>query len=748
MRLQVSPGIAFWYHISLLGIMLLPISIYYFLFEMLDIRKEKLLTAATVITVLLVIVNCRWGIILPPPEVNPLADGKFSYVYTTGWGTLFLLVIPEIALLVYVTVLAHFKIAGDKQLTAKLFPLLLGVLAIMIGNFMLFIPGVLFTFNSLGGVIMALCLVYIMYKQYLFEMSYRMTTGAIYSIALIIAMIPLWTIVSNLDNLVDGLNVRTKQLCILFMVLQSFWSVLTMLFARKQAGYIMKKRQSHMIEEQHRFQDETASLFSREELYKKLLIAINEVLKDSEVFIFLKGPEEENYEFVDIQAREVPTLTQKEQQSLIDIVHSPLIGDHPEIGLLKYDGQRQGFLYIRVPEKTKINYQEAAYIRQIAVCTAICLKNIKAYEAVYRMSIHDELTGLYNRNYSRDFFDADQKPNGARGLIYLDIDNFSLFNELYGERVGDKVLKWCASKICAIAGEEDCTFRIGSNEFMILKETDSREVLKGLVAKLQEEVTMPAPDKPKVMQPITFSVGISMYPKTASDMNELLVQAKRAVFYAKRNGKNRVEVYERGIDEEKEDTQTKGYEQIAPTVYALMAAIDAKDDYTFAHSGNVSEYAVQLAKKIGLKKNDIQIIKEAGLLHDIGKIGIPESILKKKGKLTDEEYQIMKTHVEKSIEMIHYLPNMSYVVPAVVSHHERYDGKGYPRGVQGEEIPLAGRILAVCDSFDAMTSKRVYKEALTVDYAVSELKKNRGTQFDPKLADAFIELVQEGEIVV
>ena len=136
----------------------------------------------------------------------------------------------------------------------------------------------------------------------------------------------------------------------------------------------------------------------------------------------------------------------------------------------------------------------------------------------------------------------------------------------------------------------------------------------------------------------------------------------------------------------------------------------------------------------------------AGLLHDIGKIGIPESILKKAGKLTNEEYEIMKSHVQKSIEMIHYLPNMNYVIPAVVSHHERYDGKGYPRGLKEEEIPFLGRILAVCDSFDAMISKRSYKEALSVEYAMGELEKNKGTQFDPKVADAFIALIKEGKV--
>ena len=160
----------------------------------------------------------------------------------------------------------------------------------------------------------------------------------------------------------------------------------------------------------------------------------------------------------------------------------------------------------------------------------------------------------------------------------------------------------------------------------------------------------------------------------------------------------------------------------------------------------LAERAAQKYPEYSLTPEKIDIIVAASALHDIGKIGIPESILKKAGKLTNEEYEIMKSHVEKSIEMIHYLPNMNYVIPAVVSHHERYDGKGYPRGIKGEEIPFLGRILAVCDSFDAMISKRAYKEPLSVEYAMGELEKNKGTQFDPEVADAFIELIKEGKV--
>ena len=163
---------------------------------------------------------------------------------------------------------------------------------------------------------------------------------------------------------------------------------------------------------------------------------------------------------------------------------------------------------------------------------------------------------------------------------------------------------------------------------------------------------------------------------------------------------------------------------------------------------NVSKYAVILAEALGMNSNDIEIIRDAGLLHDIGKISIPERILQKTSKLTDEEYAIMKTHVENSTKMIRYLPDMDYVIPAVVGHHERYDGTGYPRGLAGQNIPYMARILTIADCFDAMTAKRPYKQALSVEYAVNELEKNSGTQFDPELVKKFVELIHEGKISI
>ena len=178
----------------------------------------------------------------------------------------------------------------------------------------------------------------------------------------------------------------------------------------------------------------------------------------------------------------------------------------------------------------------------------------------------------------------------------------------------------------------------------------------------------------------------------------------------------------------------------------MTAAIDAKDHYTFSHSTNVAYYATALATTLGMNEDMVEIIRQAALLHDVGKIGIPEYILNKAERLTDEEYETIKGHVEASIDIIRHLPSLDYVIPAVIGHHERYDGKGYPRRIAGEDIPLTARILCVADSFDAMTSKRCYKKAFSLNVAREKLLQDAGKQFDPNLVVKFVECLDNGTI--
>ena len=742
MRLQVFPGIQFWHNFALLGLLVIPVFMYTFLFGFLEITEhDALIYIYGVLTVALVLGNAWSSNLVPAPEAVIRADGTCVYVYHATVG-IWVLAVLEVLVLVYATYLAHCKIGGELQLRKKLQPLLLGTLFILVGNLLCQIPGNVFPFDMLGCVGMAVCMVYIMYKQYLFDFSYRVTVGAVYFLAVVVASLPLVILYHNLENVLGTLERSVVQKLILYIVLQCAWTVFVVAFARKRLENILNQKQKQMVEGMREFQDRAASILNRRELFATLHDILDEAIPGCESRIFEKNENDAGYHEM-IRSGQIP-LGREESERICGIVERDEVKEIPSAALLKYDNMVCGFIYMERLRTNKLNYREADCIRQMANIASGSLKNIDAYEKVYQVSIHDELTGLYNRSYCSTYLRQEGALGTERGFLYMDMDNFKLYNDLYGEQTGDRILKWCADRIQANV-ENGEVFRVGSNEFLVSVPETSRDVLVALAEKLALAVQENAADKPQVMQPITFSTGVAWYPGLAADALELFRQSKRAAFYAKRNGKDQIHVYEGNIKEENHERET-GYEQAAPTVYALVAAIDAKDSFTFQHSTNVSQYAVLLAQKLGLSRDDIQTVKVAGLLHDIGKIGIPESILKKAGKLTNEEYEIMKSHVEKSIEMIHYLPNMNYVIPAVVSHHERYDGRGYPRGLKGEEIPFLGRILAVCDSFDAMISKRAYKEPLSVEYAMGELEKNKGTQFDPRVADAFIELIKEGKV--
>jgi putative nucleotidyltransferase with HDIG domain len=180
---------------------------------------------------------------------------------------------------------------------------------------------------------------------------------------------------------------------------------------------------------------------------------------------------------------------------------------------------------------------------------------------------------------------------------------------------------------------------------------------------------------------------------------------------------------------------------------ALSAAVDARDQYTALHSMHVADYACAIAYKLGMR-DEVPMFEQAGLLHDIGKIGVPDALLLKPAGLTDDEFEIIKTHTATSARIIGSVPFFSEVVPAVLHHHERWDGTGYPSGLAGDEIPMASRILAVADAFDAMTTDRPYRAAMNVADARARVIECRGTQFYPPAVDALLELLDAGIIML
>ena len=197
----------------------------------------------------------------------------------------------------------------------------------------------------------------------------------------------------------------------------------------------------------------------------------------------------------------------------------------------------------------------------------------------------------------------------------------------------------------------------------------------------------------------------------------------------------------RKINTELKETYYKLEQAYMESIETLRFTVEAKDTYTRGHSDRVSEYSVLIGKKLELSVEDINTLKIGGLFHDIGKIGVPDSILLKNAKLTDDEYSEIKNHPSIGAHILSNATIFKDALPVVKHHHERYDGNGYPGKLKGEDIPLLARIAAVADSFDAMTSRRTYRNSLDLDFVKSEIEKCKGTQFDPTCADAFLDIL-------
>ena len=195
------------------------------------------------------------------------------------------------------------------------------------------------------------------------------------------------------------------------------------------------------------------------------------------------------------------------------------------------------------------------------------------------------------------------------------------------------------------------------------------------------------------------------------------------------------------INDELEETNEKLEQAYLESVQTLRYTVEAKDTYTRGHSDRVSEFSVLIGRKLGLPEEQLKILRIGGLFHDIGKIGIPDSILQKEAKLTDDEYSEIKNHPSIGAHILGAASIFKDIIPIVKHHHERYDGKGYPSGLAGENIPYLARITAVADTFDAMTSKRSYRDALDLQYVKDEFERCKGTQFDPQIAEVFINIL-------
>lgn len=378
-------------------------------------------------------------------------------------------------------------------------------------------------------------------------------------------------------------------------------------------------------------------------------------------------------------------------------------------------------------------------------------QSLVLHEEIARLAVTDGLTGLYNHRAFQE--KLSEETNRAEryfktfSLIMLDIDHFKSFNDTYGHQTGDLALKEISKIIRNELRTVDFPARYGGEEFIIiLPETsvDGALIVAERIRRAVAEHQFMSESGERLL--LTVSAGVACYPDDAASKEDMIKKADQALYLAKDRGRNTVCTYQETIagiikeipeeiDAILKDPGLRDMEKIAQ-------GIDAKSHYTKGHSVEVAAYAVMLGKQMRLEQPLMESLRIAGILHDLGNIGIPEYILNKPGNLTPEEKAIIQGHpglAEMVLIKYHLIED---ILPAILYHHERFDGKGYPLGLKGGEIPVLARVLSIAEAYQAMISPRPHRRRKTREEAIAELRKEAGSQFAPDIVNAFIESLQ------
>jgi diguanylate cyclase (GGDEF)-like protein/putative nucleotidyltransferase with HDIG domain len=348
----------------------------------------------------------------------------------------------------------------------------------------------------------------------------------------------------------------------------------------------------------------------------------------------------------------------------------------------------------------------------------------------------DPLTGLLNHGaligVLAERIEAAKAAGESLEIALVDLDNFRLLNEHHGHPAGDAALRAVAAIVDGAIGAPFAVGRSGPDEFLLVGVVGPERVLEATCTAMQArlaEVSLQFEGTERL--PVTVSAAIARFPEHGASMTVLLATAARTLEEAKASGGDAVLVASRSVSD---DPAPAGFD----VLQGLVHAVDTKDRYTKRHSADVARYAAFIADRVGLDAEFVETIRVAGLLHDVGKIAIPNAILRKPGRLTDDEQAVLQQHVALGESIIRDVANVDLVRAGIRHHHERWDGTGYLDRLAGTDIPTIARILAVADAFSAMTTTRPYRKALDVREALTRLGDAAGTQLDADLVTAFI----------
>jgi diguanylate cyclase (GGDEF)-like protein len=362
----------------------------------------------------------------------------------------------------------------------------------------------------------------------------------------------------------------------------------------------------------------------------------------------------------------------------------------------------------------------------------------------------DSLTGLLNRRGFEELFETEleraRRSDRPLSVIVGDLDAFKTVNDRYGHAAGDRALERLSEILQSVKRRIDTAARIGGEEFAIIAPDTDHHAAYILAERMRREVRDTFKSEPF---PLTISLGIATFPRHGAKAESLIGDADEALYAAKKLGRDRTVVY----NPELADSLLAATGQPAPraerhssTVLALAEVIDIRDQGTAAHSETVGSYAGAIARELSLGSDVVERVRFGGIVHDVGKVGILDSVLRKPGWLSEEDWREMRRHPEIGARILRGA-NLEDIGEWVLAHHERPDGQGYPHGLSGNDIPLEARILAVADAYEAMTSDRVYRPALSPSAAREELLRCAGTQFDGRVVDAFLTVLDREDAV-
>ncbi|HNX82208.1 MAG TPA: diguanylate cyclase [Candidatus Omnitrophota bacterium] len=389
---------------------------------------------------------------------------------------------------------------------------------------------------------------------------------------------------------------------------------------------------------------------------------------------------------------------------------------------------------------------------------------IQTNKRLKQLALRDQQTGLFNHRYLTEViegeFDRARRYGNPLSAIMMDIDYFKSINDVYGHLFGDLVLTQFASQLKRLVRQYDIVIRYGGEEFLIISPGIDREHAIILARRLQDAVNPYNFGNKKHSVKLKLSIGVASFPEDKIGRGmELIEFTERVLGRVKESGGNRVfssldvkrerpeEIKANVSDnvvnlrEKIEKLNKRANRNLAEAIFAFARTIELKDHYTGTHVEQTVHIATELAKALNIPKYETELIRQASMLHDFGKIGVPEKILLKKGKLTPQEYAEIKKHPKIAADILRPIHIFHALIPIIVAHHERWDGKGYPDGLKGEEIPLGARIVAIADVYQALISRRPYHKAYSKAKATEIIREGRGTQFDPHIVDVFLKIL-------